>query len=157
MPRLIAIDDEIQVLHELQRELHDPALQLTTDSDPRRALERLREEEFDLVIADCRMPQLDGVQLLTEVRKRHPHTVRLMLIGHADMRGLGAALNDAGIFRFVAKPWGAPELREAIRDALERRRQLLATGRALRASMPVAGFGIRRHLGTDGLRKPTGA
>ena len=68
MPRLIAIDDETQVLRELQRELQDPALQLTTESDPQRALERLRDEEFDLVIADCRMPQLDGVQLLTEVR-----------------------------------------------------------------------------------------
>lgn len=157
MPRLIAIDDETQVLRELQRELQDAALQLTTESDPQRALERLRDEEFDLVIADCRMPQLDGVQLLTEVRKRHPRTVRLMLIGHADMRGLGAALNDAGIFRFVAKPWGAPELREAVRDALERRRKLLETGRALRVSMPVEDLSIRRHLSTDGLRKPTGA
>ena len=153
MHRLIAIDDEPGVLRELERTLQDPGLQLETTSDPVAALERLRDTEFDVVIADCRMPEVDGVRLLTEVRKRHPHTVRLMLIGHADMRGRGAALNDAGIFRFVAKPWGAPELRQAVADALAQRGRLLEAGRALRAAAPGADFSIRRRLTVGELRK----
>jgi DNA-binding NtrC family response regulator len=143
MPRLIAIDDETHVLRDLQRELRDPALRLTTESDPRAALARLRDEEFDVVMADCRMPELDGVRLLTEVRKRHPRSVRLMLIGPADMRGLGAALNDAGIFRFVAKPWGAPAQRARLLDA----------ERALQASTPAEELSISRRLSTGELRK----
>lgn len=153
MPRLIAIDDEPHVLRALQRDLRDPALQLATESDPRAALQRLRDDEFDVVIADCRMPGLDGVRLLTEVRKRHPRTLRLMLIGHADMRGLGTALNEAGIFRFVAKPWGAPELLAAVRDALAQRERLLATERALQGAASSEDLSIRRRLTAGELRK----
>jgi DNA-binding NtrC family response regulator len=153
MPRLIAIDDEPQVLRELQRALHDPSLQLTTESDPAAALARLSREEFDLVLADCRMPGLGGVALLTEARKRHPRTVRLLMTGHADMRGAAASLNEAGIFRFVAKPWGAPELRQAIADALVQRARLLGAERALQADGGADDLSIRRRLDDAGLRK----
>ena len=153
MPRLIAIDDEPHVLRELQRDLRDPALHLTTECDPTIALTRLRDEEFDVVLADCRMPQLDGVKLLAEVRRRHPRTVRLMMIAHADMRGAGAEINEAGIFRFVAKPWGAPELRQAIADALAHRTRLLETERALQAGADADDLSIRRRLGPNDQRK----
>jgi DNA-binding NtrC family response regulator len=153
MPRLIAIDDEPQVLRELQAALHGTALHLTTESDPAAALLRLRQEEFDVVLADCRMPGLGGVALLTEARKRHPRTVRLLMTGHADMRGAAASLNEAGIFRFVSKPWGAPELRQAIADALVQRARLLDAGRALRADAGADDLSIRRRLGSADLRK----
>jgi DNA-binding NtrC family response regulator len=152
MPRLIAIDDEPRVLRELQLALHDPALQLTTETDPDAALARLRDEEFDLVLADCRMPGLGGVALLTEARKRHPCTVRLLMTGHADIRGAAAALNEAGIFRFVAKPWGAPELRQAIADALVQRARLLDARRALQSDADAQDLSIRRPASPD-LRK----
>jgi DNA-binding NtrC family response regulator len=153
MPRLIAIDDEPQVLRDLQRELRDPSLQLTTESDPTAALARLADEEFDVVLADCRMPGVDGVALLTEARKRQPRTVRLLMTGHADMRGAAASLNEAGIFRFLAKPWGAPELRQAIADALVQRARLLDAERALTADAAADDLSIRRRLGVDDLRK----
>jgi DNA-binding NtrC family response regulator len=153
MARLMAIDDDPQVLDELRHALHGPRLHLETERDPQAALARLRDEEFDVVLADCRMPGIDGVQLLTAVRKRHPRTLRLMLIGHADMRGQGAALNQAGIFRFVAKPWGEPELRQAVADALAQRARLLVAGRALQCAAPAADLSIRRRLTAGELRK----
>jgi len=153
MPRLIAIDDEPHVLRELQGALHDPTLQLTTESDPAAALARLRDEEFDVILADCRMPGLGGVALLTQARKRHPRTVRLLMTGHADMRGAAASLNEAGIFRFVSKPWGAPELRQAIADALVQRARLLDAERALQANAGAVDLSIRRRPGSAELRK----
>ena len=153
MPRLIAIDDEPHVLRELQRDLRDPALHLVTESDPVAALARLRDEEFDVVLADCRMPALGGVGLLTEARKRHPRTVRMLMTGHADMRGAAAALNEAGIFRFLTKPWGAPELRQAVADALVQRARLLDAERALQADGAADDLSIRRRLSGDELRK----
>lgn len=153
MPRLIAIDDEPQVLRQLQGALHDPALQVTTESDPVAALVRLRDDEFDVVLADCRMPGLGGVALLTEARKRHPRTVRLLMTGHADMRGTAASLNEAGIFRFVSKPWGAPELRQAVADALVQRARLLDAERALQADACAGELSIRRRPGSADLRK----
>jgi DNA-binding NtrC family response regulator len=105
------------------------------------------------VLADCRMPGLDGIELLTAVRKRHPRSVRMLMIGHADMRSAGAGLNEAGIFRFVAKPWGAPELRQCVADALVHRARLLDTERALQAGPEADELSIRRRLSRDELRK----
>ena len=92
-------------------------------------------------------------RLLTAARKRHPRTVRLLMTGHADMRGAAASLNEAGIFRFLAKPWGAPELRQAIAEALVQRARLLDAGRALPADGAADDLSIRRRLGGDDLRK----
>lgn len=124
--KVLAVDDEASVLHELQQDLRGHPLDLTTETDPVAALERVRQEEFDLVISDCRMPGMDGVRLQTEVRRRHPHTVRIMLSGHADMQDLLLLISDAGIYRFVRKPWSVAELSSAVTDALEQRQILLA-------------------------------
>lgn len=153
MPRVLAIDDDPQALRELQRDLRDLRAELVIERDPRAALARLDDAEFDVVIAACRLPGVDGLQVLTDVRRRHPATLRLMLIGHSDMRGRGGALNAAGIFRFLAKPWGAPELREALGAALAQRERLLATRRALQAALPGEELSIRRRLSAGELRK----
>ena len=56
-------------------------------------------------------------------------------------------------FRFLAKPWGAPELREALGAALAQRERLLATRRALQAALPGEELSIRRRLSAGELRK----
>lgn len=127
--KVLAVDDEASVLHDLQRDLRDHRLDLMTETDPAVALERVRREQFDLVISDCRMPDIDGVRLLTEVRRRHPHTMRIMLSGHADMQDLLLSINEAGIYRFVHKPWSVPELGSAVTDALQQRQDLLEQAR----------------------------
>jgi DNA-binding NtrC family response regulator len=127
--RVLAVDDEAYVLRALQLELRGHPLDLVTESDPAVALERVRQEEFDLVISDCRMPGIDGVRLLAEVRRRHPHTVRIMLSSHADMQDLLLSINEAGIYRLIGKPWSLPELRSAVTEALQQRRNLLERAR----------------------------
>ena len=92
MPRLLAIDDDPQVLRALERDLRELRAELVLERDPRAALARLDDAEFDVVIAACRMPDIDGLQVLTEVRRRCPATLRLMLIGHADMSPLPTSL-----------------------------------------------------------------
>jgi DNA-binding NtrC family response regulator len=128
--KVLAVDDEPSVLQSLQRDLRDHRLDLMTETDPAVALERVRQEQFDLVISDCRMPGIDGVRLLTEVRRRHPHAVRIMLSGHADMQDLLLSINEAGIYRFVRKPWSVPELSSAVTEALQQRRDLLEQAHA---------------------------
>lgn len=130
MARVLAVDDEAYVLRALQRELRGQPFDLVTESDPALALERIRQEEFDIVISDCRMPGIDGVRLLTEVRRRHPHTVRIMLSGHADMQDLLLSINEAGIYRFISKPWNMPDLSSAVTEALQQRQNLLENARS---------------------------
>lgn len=122
MKRLLIIDDEAPVLHALRRllQLHFTPQQLSVEicPDPLIALERLQQERFDVLISDYRMPQLDGVTLLARARDLDPRTVRMMLSAAADFTTVLAAVNRAGVFRYIPKPWMEEQLLADLRAAL---------------------------------------
>jgi DNA-binding NtrC family response regulator len=120
--RLLIVDDEMPVLHALRRLLrrHFGPQQLGVEvcADPLQALQRLEQARFDVVISDCRMPRLDGVTLLASARELDPRTVRMMLSAAADFGTVLAAVNRAGVFRYIPKPWSEPQLLADLRAAL---------------------------------------
>lgn len=122
MKRLLIVDDEKPVLHAMQRLLqcHFTPQQLGVEvcADPLYALQRLQEVRFDVVISDYRMPRLDGVTLLARVRDLDPRTVRMMLSGAVEFSAVLAAVNLAGVYRFIPKPWSEPQLLADLRAAL---------------------------------------
>lgn len=81
--RLIFVDDEPLLLQGLHRSLRSMAGEWTMEfvSNGPEALERMAAEPFDVVVTDMRMPGMDGAQLLQEVQKRHPETVRFVPVG----------------------------------------------------------------------------
>ena len=86
MKNLLFVDDEPRVLQGLQRQLRVMREEWQMDfveSGPK-ALEFLATSPVDVLVTDMMVPGMDGAQLLTEVMKRHPDTVRLVLSGHAD-------------------------------------------------------------------------
>jgi len=119
--RLMIVDDDKNVLNALRRVLAGEGRELECFIDPEEALRRASVANFDLFISDYRMPHMDGAALLTEVRRLQPEAARIIISAYADFDALLKALNEAGIERFVAKPWSDYELREAVRSALERR------------------------------------
>lgn len=123
MKRLLIVDDEAPVLHALRRLLrrHFEPHQLSVAfcADPLQALQRLQQERFDVLISDYRMPQMDGVALLACARKLDPRTVRMMLSAAADFGTVLAAVNRAGVFRYIPKPWGEAQLLADLQAALE--------------------------------------
>ena len=122
MKRLLIVDDEMRVLQALrrllQRHFTPEQLSVALCSDPLLALQRLQHERIDVLISDYRMPGLDGVSLLTRARELHPRTVRLMLSAAADFGTLLAAVNRAGVFRFIPKPWSEAQLLADLEAAL---------------------------------------
>lgn len=122
MKRLLIVDDEKPVLHALRRLLqrHFTPQQLSVElcADPQQALQRLLEVRFDVLISDYRMPQMDGVTLLARARELDPRTVRIMLSAAAEFRTVLAAVNRAGVFRYIPKPWSEAELLAELRAAL---------------------------------------
>lgn len=134
-PGLLLVDDEPLVLRALERQLRGilrsprPAYRIESHTSPAAALRRAREADFDVVISDYRMPEMNGVAFLHAFRALQPSAARMILSGHADLAGLADAINVAGILRFLAKPWDEAELVFAVESALLERRLLLENQR----------------------------
>lgn len=92
---------------------------MLTESDPLRALQRLREEHIHVLVSDQRMPQMSGAQLLAEAREIAPNTLRILLTGYSDLDAAVEALNNGGIFRYLTKPWDQQEMAFTLRQAAE--------------------------------------
>jgi len=84
-------------------------------------LEVLASEPVDLVISDMRMPEMDGVMFLEQVRQRWPDTMRLLLTGYADITSIMGAINRGEIYRYIAKPWDDNDIILIVRSALQQR------------------------------------
>ena len=106
--RILCVDDEANVLAAYQRNLRK---QFSLDTVPSGAAAlRLIQSQgpYAVIVADMRMPEMDGVQLLTAVKRLAPETIRIMLTGDADQSTAMEAVNQGHIFRFLTKPC-APE------------------------------------------------
>jgi HD-like signal output (HDOD) protein/ActR/RegA family two-component response regulator len=129
--RVLFVDDEQSILQGLARmlrplryEMHGEFVQSAKD-----ALAILAKDSFDVVVADMRMPGMDGAALLAEVQKRYPHLIRIIFSGHAEIESALRAVTVA--HQFVAKPCEAEQLRSVITRAIGLRN--LLNDRALRA------------------------
>jgi len=114
------VDDEENVLRALERSLHRAGpYQIIKCAGPKAALEILEKEKVDVVVSDHLMPDMKGMDFLVEVRKLHPHVVRILLTGHADVEVAIQGINSGKLFRFLTKPWDDEELRAIVQKAME--------------------------------------
>jgi two-component system probable response regulator PhcQ len=125
MRRVLMLDDEINVLHALQRSLRQclfaTELRVEIFSCARKALARAEVTDFDIVIADYQMPVMNGVEFLQRFRTLQPQAIRLVLSASTEFETVMRAVNDAEVFRYLAKPWNLADLQDGIRQALVRR------------------------------------
>ena len=102
--RILLVDDDENILHAYTRNLRK-RFDLDTASSGFAALEMLASQgPYQVIVADMRMPGMDGIQLLARVKAAHPHLVRIMLTGNADQTTAKEAVNQGAIFRFLTKP-----------------------------------------------------
>jgi len=126
---ILLVDDDVNILSALRRALQqrsETTLQIESFTDPFKALRRIFEFEFDLIICDYMMPQMSGGELLRSLKEVAPDTVRIMLSGSSSFDTVVSAINEAHAFRFMRKPWDAEELAENVRLGMEMRTTLLA-------------------------------
>jgi putative nucleotidyltransferase with HDIG domain len=112
--RILFVDDELDILHAMRRSFHSMRDQWSMDfvSSGAAALESLAKMPADVVVSDMRMPGMDGWQLLAEVKKLYPQTVRLVLSGHADPTSVMRSVGSAQLY--LAKPCESGALKGAI-------------------------------------------
>jgi response regulator RpfG family c-di-GMP phosphodiesterase len=107
--KILIVDDEENILSSIRRQLRGK-YDLTTAVSGKAALKILdTSQKFSVVLSDYKMPEMNGGQLLAEVKARTPDTVRMMLTGQADMKAVINVINEGNIFRFLTKPC-PPEL-----------------------------------------------
>lgn len=144
MHRILLVDDEPSILKALTRTIASPDREVETFTDPQQALRRATTTVFDLVITDYRMPGMDGVQLLRQIRALQPESMRMVISGQADMEAVVEAVNEAAIWRFIAKPWDCDELKISVANALQHR-DLLMENRLLAEQLRSQGLLLERQ------------
>lgn len=113
---LLVVDDEPDVCDSVHDLLRREFIVLRAPSAAE-GYKILREQEVHIIMTDQRMPQTSGVELLTNVRSRHPRAVRMLFTGFADLDAVIAAINQGHVFQFLKKPWQPEELEAAVRAA----------------------------------------
>lgn len=113
---ILVLDDEKIVGERLKASLEKEGHTLEIFINPAVALNRIREKVFDVVITDIRMDDVDGIQILEEVRKKSLKTKVIMITGYATLEVARESLTK-GAFDFIAKPFKLKEIREAIQKA----------------------------------------
>jgi DNA-binding NtrC family response regulator len=111
--QIMLVDDEPIVGKRLKPALAKYGFEVEVFEDPSSALQRLREKEFDIVVTDVRMEDVDGIQVLEEVLARSDRTKVIIITGYATVEVAREALVK-GAFDFIAKPFKPNDLRAVI-------------------------------------------
>jgi signal transduction histidine kinase len=119
--KVLVVDDEQSVATTIKAILELDGSEVTAVTSGTEALAQIREHEFDVVLTDLRLDDLDGIEILRETQKLWPDTVSIMLTGYASLESAVTALRS-GAYDYLIKPSDVDELRATIGRALERRR-----------------------------------
>jgi len=80
-------------------------------------MEILQKEKIDMIITDQRMPEMTGVEFLKKIIPEYPDLVRIIITAYSDMEAIAYAINEAGIYQYIQKPWDADEMRHILQKA----------------------------------------
>ncbi len=115
---LLFVDDEPDIVDSLRRSFRKAYTVLTATSG-NEALEVLKTQNVDLIISDQRMPGMTGDALLAMAKELQPDAIRILLTGYSDLESLVKCVNEAGIYKYMTKPWEPEMLRLTVGRALE--------------------------------------
>ncbi|GIM53191.1 Fis family transcriptional regulator [Capnocytophaga cynodegmi] len=122
MPKILIIEDEPAIRRVLKKILLDENKEYEVEEAPDgvEGLEKIKKEDFDLVLCDIKMPKLDGMEVLTSTKKIKPEIPFVMISGHGDLE---TAVNTMklGAYDYISKPPDLNRLLNTVRNALDRK------------------------------------
>ncbi len=116
---ILILDDEPIVSKRLQPALEKRGYEVESFYESVKALARVQERSFDIVVTDLKMEGIDGMQFLAEVKNLSPRTEVIVITGFATMDTAKESMRK-GVFDFLAKPFKLGEIQEVIKKAEER-------------------------------------
>ncbi len=117
--KILLVDDEVNITKAIRRLLMDKDQYeiFTAESGPG-GLALLRDNlDFGIIISDQRMPEMTGVEFLSQARELSPDAFRILLTGHADVEASIAAINKGAVYRYLTKPWNDDDLVKVVDEA----------------------------------------
>ncbi|MES2240511.1 MAG: sigma-54 dependent transcriptional regulator [Bacteroidota bacterium] len=132
MPKILIIEDEAAIRRVLTKILSEEndTYQVEEAEDGVSGYEKIKNNDYDLVLCDIKMPKMDGVELLEEVKKIKPEIPMVMISGHGDMETAINAMR-LGAFDYISKPPDLNRLLNTVRNALDRK-QLVVENKILK-------------------------
>lgn len=124
--KIILVDDEPNILTAYSRTLRRQFSMVTADSGAKALQLMASEGPFAVIVSDMRMPEMDGLQLLSTVKQKYPDTVRVMLTGNADQQTAIDAVNEGDVFRFLNKPCPADNMANTLNLAIKQHQLISA-------------------------------
>jgi EAL domain-containing protein (putative c-di-GMP-specific phosphodiesterase class I) len=127
---VLVVDDEAVMRTSLSRILNDADFNVTTAQSGREALGLLDTKQFDAIVTDVMMPEMDGMELLSRIRQRDRELPVIILTGHPTLDSAIIAVREAS-FRYLKKPCAPEALCDAVREAAAMYRLAILKRRAL--------------------------
>ncbi len=128
--RLLVVDDEAHIRRPLVRALELEGYQVEGVASAEKALARLRQKPYDLMLVDLRMPGMGGVRLMERARQIHPDLLIIVLTGHASLESAIAAIKTQAT-DYLLKPASTREIVETVASVLDAHRQTLRRRRLM--------------------------
>ncbi len=116
---ILVVDDEKLILNTIKKVLRNENYHLLTAESGIEGLMLLKKHNVQLVLSDQGMPEMTGLDFLKRVKVEYPEILTIMLTGHANIGIAVDAINEAGVYKFILKPWENAELKLTIRRAIE--------------------------------------
>lgn len=120
--RLLVVDDEEIILNIATDVLESEGYEVKTESNPLKALSILKEEKFDFVLTDINMPEMSGLELVKKIQDIDQEVGAIFMTGYANLETAKEAI-QTGAYDYIMKPFELNELRAAVTEAVEKRRQ----------------------------------
>jgi DNA-binding NtrC family response regulator len=117
--RVLLVDDEELYVESLAKVLRKRGMEVSTARDGQSAISFLKDQEADVIVMDLRMPGMDGIATLAEIRRHDTLTPVLLLTGHIDLERVTQALKG-GVAEILLKPCPVDTLVTAVENARER-------------------------------------
>ncbi len=121
---ILVTDDNLTTLKTLSAGLEEMGYQVTTAADGREALALIKEQPVNVVIADIKLPDISGLEILEVTKELYPEAAVIMITGHASIETAVDAIN-AGAYAYILKPVAMNELETIINNALREQRLLI--------------------------------
>ncbi|MFH1953985.1 MAG: response regulator [Pseudomonadota bacterium] len=117
--RILVVDDDVEIADTVKEFLSNTGYSVTAVSGGREALTRFREGDFQLVITDLKMPEIDGIELLETIKKIDRKVSVVVITGYGTIESAVKAIK-LGAYDFIQKPLRLRELRIVVERALEK-------------------------------------